>query len=426
MPTAPDNSPLIAVIDRMRSLGMVPALGKRLQRDVAPVQAELRETIVGQIPAFTESGNPEILPELAAHSAQHVDEIAHLLGGRAPGKFDFVTDNARRRAEQRFPLEATLHAYRCGLRAMSNWIRQSALQEPGFDEHAVTAAAADFAIEYTDIISNLVTAEYVAHTRALSEAEGDRRSELLGTLLGGYDESDGRVARLLRRAGYLEQRQAFCVVLAQSVDAKEMENPARARRLADALSAAVGKLPGRRLLGIRDNHVVALISNTRRVSGWTAPQSKLAERVFPALTTLGPAVLIGMSADVPSTSHIPKALEEARVALDFAHVGQRVVRYSDIPVRQMILRQARSGVQSALPVWVDALLVADRKSGGSLVGTLRAYASANMNVLQAAKKLNVHPNTIYARMQRINDITGYDAREFNALNELLLAADCRQ
>jgi sugar diacid utilization regulator len=205
-----------------------------------------------------------------------------------------------------------------------------------------------------------------------------------------------------------------------------MENPARARRLADALSAAVGKLPGRRLLGIRDNHVVALISNTRRVSGWTAPQSKLAERVFPALTTLGPAVLIGMSADVPSTSHIPKALEEARVALDFAHVGQRVVRYSDIPVRQMILRQARSGVQSALPVWVDALLVADRKSGGSLVGTLRAYASANMNVLQAAKKLNVHPNTIYARMQRINDITGYDAREFNALNELLLAADCRQ
>ena len=35
------------------------------------------------------------------------------------------------RAEQRFPREATRHAYRCGLRAMSSWIRTHAAAASG-------------------------------------------------------------------------------------------------------------------------------------------------------------------------------------------------------------------------------------------------------------------------------------------------------
>lgn len=56
----------------------------------------------------------------------------------------------------------------------------------------------------------------------------DRRTELLLLLVSGIDESDGRFARLLKRAGYAEQRQVFCVVLVQSVDPLEIESPARA------------------------------------------------------------------------------------------------------------------------------------------------------------------------------------------------------
>jgi sugar diacid utilization regulator len=48
-----------------------------------------------------------------------------------------------------------------------------------------------------------------------------------------------------------------------------------------------------------------------------------------------------------------------------------------------------------------------------------------MNVLKSAEILAVHPNTIYARLQRILDVTGLDAKEYHALNELLIVADCR-
>lgn len=48
-----------------------------------------------------------------------------------------------------------------------------------------------------------------------------------------------------------------------------------------------------------------------------------------------------------------------------------------------------------------------------------------MNVLKAAQSLGVHPNTVYARLQRIFDISGLQARSFDALSDLLIVCDCR-
>jgi sugar diacid utilization regulator len=47
-----------------------------------------------------------------------------------------------------------------------------------------------------------------------------------------------------------------------------------------------------------------------------------------------------------------------------------------------------------------------------------------MNALRAAKDLGIHPNTLYARMRRIRDLTGLDPLTFHALTEMLLAVDC--
>jgi sugar diacid utilization regulator len=35
-----------------------------------------------------------------------------------------------------------------------------------------------------------------------------------------------------------------------------------------------------------------------------------------------------------------------------------------------------------------------------------------------------HPNTVYARIERIRQLTKIDCQTFHGLNELLLAADC--
>jgi len=50
----------------------------------------------------------------------------------------------------------------------------------------------------------------------------------------------------------------------QPVNAAEMENPARAGRIANALSEALAAMPVRVLIGMRNNAVVGVISARRR------------------------------------------------------------------------------------------------------------------------------------------------------------------
>ncbi|NNC63904.1 MAG: helix-turn-helix domain-containing protein [Gammaproteobacteria bacterium] len=386
----------------------------------------LKQAVLEEVPAYSDSANPEILPGLENHLRDNVSRITALLDGSRNADFEFVREYAERLAQRRFPLEALLHTYRCTHKVLSPWLRDIALAHADNTAHVrrVVAAVADFAIEYTDTVSTTATATYVNHTRLLAEAEGDRRTELLNILLHGYDESDSRAAQLLRRAGYLEQRQSYCVVAARSVEPSEMENAARAQRMADSISEVLAATPLRTLIGVRDNLVIAVVSGTRRQSGWTAPRSPLADRLVPQLKKVGPAALIGMSNDVPSTSHIPRAAIEAKLALDFASFAERVMPYASVSVRQLLISYARNRMQSALPTWLDDFLRADAKARGKLSATLRAYADADMNVLQAAKRLSVHPNTIYARAQRISDITGRNPLSYHTLTEMLLAADC--
>ena len=274
------------------------------------------------------------------------------------------------------------------------------------------------------MISTIIAAEYVAHTRALAEAESDQRTALLNILLSGYDESDGRAERLLKRAGYLEQRQAYCIALAQSTNAVEMEFPQRAQRIANAMMELVSTSPIRGLVGIRNSVVNAVFSAPRRQSGWTAPQTNLAERLRSMLFGLGPAVLVGMSTDQPSTSFLPRALHEATIALEFASVSRRVVQFSDLPIRALMLHRGGDYVRTAAPTWVAMLLNADEKAKGSLIRTLRVLADADLNVQLAGRQLKVHPNTIYARLGRIKELTGLDGQRYHDLLELLLVADC--
>ncbi len=421
---APSPRALLQTLERLAALHVIPDVAAALRRSAATVEAALRDAVLSEVAGFSDSRNPQILPDLKGHSKDHVAEVTRLFAGEEPDDFGFVRAHARRRAEQRFPLEVSLHAYRCGHRVLSRWLRDAAAGARPDSARETVDAIADFAIEYTDVISAVMTSEYVAHTRLIEAAEGDRSAELLNILLSGYDESDGRIARLLKAAGYLDQRQSYCLIAARTPIASEIESPERAQRLLAALADLIAPASIRLLAGVRNGRVVAVASALRRQSGWTAPQTSLAERLNALLLQLGPSVLVGVSADRPSTASIPKALREASAALDFASVDRRVVLFSSLPVRSLLVHAGGEYVRSAAPVWSEALLVADAKAGGALVKTLTALADADLNVQLAGRRLAVHPNTVYARLLRIMDMTGLDGRRHHDLVELLLAVEC--
>jgi sugar diacid utilization regulator len=142
------------------------------------------------------------------------------------------------------------------------------------------------------------------------------------------------------------------------------------------------------------------------------------------LSRVGNAALIGVSNDAPSTSYIPVARREATTALELASVSQRVVQFSEIPLRTLLIHFAAQDLRRVLPAWAKDFRQADDKTGGALVATLRAYAGVDMNIVKAAHLLRLHPNTVYARLQRIFEVTGLRATAFSALSDLLAVSDC--
>jgi hypothetical protein len=418
MPEFAQKRMLSALLRQLAELGVIPAAAAHL--DGVAAARDLSAALLAEVQALQTSANPQLLPAVDRHVHEHVAELRRLFGGGDLGDFDFVRIHAEERAEQRFPLEVTLHAYRCGHRVLSQWLRQAAMAAGVASPPQAVAAVADFSIEYTNTISTVAAAAYVARTRLLAEAEGDQRTELLTILLSGYDESDSRVAQLLKRAGYLEQRQTYCVALIQPVNAGEMAHPDRARRIIAALSDALAGTTVRMLAGVRNGAVTAILSDRRRLSGWTAPQESLAARLRERLLTLGPAVITGLSGDHPSTAYLPRALGEAATALDLASVTDRVVPFSRLPLRALLIHRGADLLRSTPPAWAEALSQADP----ALVATLRAIAAADLNVQQAARQLGKHPNTIYARLARLRELTGLDGQRYGDLSEMLLAAEC--
>jgi DNA-binding PucR family transcriptional regulator len=416
------------VLGRTRVNSLLAAVAERAVQRAAPLARQLQMTVLAEVPEFSRSRNPDLLPELARHGQEHVSEILRLLRGGRLRQLDFVHEHARRRAEQRFPMAATLHAYRSGHKVLSHWLRESVLSLPeaAADKQLALTAIVDFSMEYTDAVSTAFADTYASHALLLAEVAGDQRSQLLRTLLSGQDEADVGAARVLRAAGFLEERQTFCVALARSVDPAEMADAARARRLVEAVDRVLADSAVRRVIDLHDYKVAMVFADVRRISGWTAPRSSLARRISAALIQVGNAALIGVSNDVPSTAHIPAAYQEALTALELASVNQRVLQFTDIPLRELLLHFSAEQLGNALPPWSKEFYASDDRLQGALSATLRAYAAADMNILQAAKALEIHPNTIYGRMQRIADISGLQPRSFAALSELLIVCDGRR
>ena len=86
----------------------------------------------------------------------------------------------------------------------------------------------------------------------------------------------------------------------------------------------------------------------------------------------------------------------------------------------MTLRGDATALRLLAPA-VRRFVEEDAAGGGALIGTLRAYAAANLNAKVAAERLFVHVNTAHHRLSRIEEKTGCDLRDLADVQELLIA-----
>jgi len=131
----------------------------------------------------------------------------------------------------------------------------------------------------------------------------------------------------------------------------------------------------------------------------------------------GVEVRAGISSVGKDPATVPRGYAEAGRALARTTAQRPVVALAEMSPFEFLLASADSDASAAIADKGARLLEAD--ANGQMADTLLAYAAADLNVSEAARRLVVHPNTVRYRLRRVSELTGSDTRRFEDLIDLL-------
>lgn len=126
-------------------------------------------------------------------------------------------------------------------------------------------------------------------------------------------------------------------------------------------------------------------------------------------------ILAGLSTICPQPTDLARGLGQARQALTAARAlpgPLRLCRFEDLGVLELLLAiPDRSLIDRFVTATLGPLLQHDKAHPGVLTPTLEAWIQANGNLVAAARRLNVHRNTLQHRMHQIEALIGLDPQD---------------
>ncbi len=122
--------------------------------------------------------------------------------------------------------------------------------------------------------------------------------------------------------------------------------------------------------------------------------------------------VLGLSELRESPADAAGAYREARDAATIAHALLRdggAIAYSEVGAyRYLVQIGAEDAPRDRMRAAVDLLIEYDRRRRTALLDTLERYLSERRSVIESARALYIHPNTLRQRLGRIEELTGLD------------------
>lgn len=329
------------------------------------------------------------------------------------GRSDFPITRAQstRRVRQGICLADMLQAFRIGQLKLWERVQDAARDDPRAQQAALSIVGQIMHLYET---CSALGAEAYLEAERQQFAESDRlRRDLLEDLLARNHISPGPKQALLRAAG-LEPEKRMVVVLAELVDVLPP-----GRTPTDAVAAVRrGDTGAPGLTVVRQDEIVGIAAVPFGGAGAILRQL---EHAVDDLAHQQVRLAVGVSTVHSTLREVPEAYHEARtarlglgnrpgvVALPRLSVFEYLMLRDDDTARRLIRPAHRHFIQD------------DAGKGGALVQTLVEYAASDLNATIAAKRLHMHVNTMYYRLERIAERTGCDLRRFADVQELLIA-----
>lgn len=397
------------------------AIVDAFERRQGSVAAAMTRAVLAEVGSYPASGEPGLAEEVQKHSLEHVRcFVACARRGRPPqgDEVEFVRDRAQHRERDEMPLSALLHAYRLGLREV--WRALVAVAEEQEAHRDTVSEVTAFALAYTDAISVAAADAYTRATeRRRADSERERR-DLLEDLLAGRE-----VDRRAEEFG-LDLHPPLAVVVAApppttaprsgaAVPGRAQPAPMRPldpetlRRAALAFERQASSGPQEAFVVPHHGRVVLLAPIGR---GGIADLRNRIARALSALARSGhDRLAAGISLPVSNLAGAAHGYVEATRAHRHAPAGT-VVALSDVRLLDYLVEHAGETAHRMVPAWTATLT-------DELVSTLRMFAANDLNVARTAPALNVHPNTVRYRLDRVATLTGRNPRRFLDLVDLL-------
>jgi PucR C-terminal helix-turn-helix domain/GGDEF-like domain len=380
------------------------------------------ELLKRQSPEYRNAVDDEFTKESKSHCAELLQLIVAIARAQPAPKgdaFGFVRTHAIWRARHEVPLIASLHAYRLAHRTYWEMSRDRLLTDsPHPSATGTLSMLADFWLQFFDLVGAIL-AEAHSVEEGLIVAQGSRRLvRLVDDLLQGRPPSGGEAQRLLTLCGF-RAGAPMAIAIAkpfQMVNGEPLDLEAALRSSVRLIEQALSGETFGKLTDIRSPEVVAIVCSENE----TARRALRALQDGCAQSALnGHATRIGVSCDTREIAGLPKALEEARLALDFTSGAKPLLHFSGIDLAELLVQRADHAAFRLIPDWAKHFHTGDPDQSQPLLHTISAFAESNFNVKQTAQRLSVHTNTVYFRLNRIKKLTGVDPRTYAGMSLLL-------
>ncbi len=382
------------------------------------------ELMQRESPEYRNSVDDEFAQELKTHCGELLKTIVAIADGRAKelgtDPFDFVRTHAEWRARHHVPLLASLDAYRLAHRIYWEITRETLLRH----SHPKTAmpslaTLSDFWIELFDYVG-AVLAQAHAVEDGLVAAQGTQTYvDLIDDLLRGLHPRDPQAQRLCAMCG-IRSGASMAVLVARprsSENGAPIDLEVTLRSLVRLIEQVLPAASFGKLIDIRNDEVTAIICS-KTDTARTLVQA-LRRHAFLRRAPARPAPRIGVGLDTSEIPQLPRSLEEARLALEFATTEQPLMHFGDIDVLELLVQRADRAAFRLIPDWARHFHPTSDGQSREMLRTIRTFADCNFNVKKTARGLGVHTNTVYFRLNRVKKLTNIDPRTYSGISHLL-------
>jgi hypothetical protein len=343
--------------------------------------------------------------------AEHVRVFARSgRAGRPPDEADlaFVRDLGTRRAQDLFPLAALVQGMRLGQRVLWDAIDDAA----GPHGHEVVVALTAHLLDYTHLASYQLEKAYVQTRRQIETTGQQTRLEFFEDALSGQlfarCDGPGRAVAL----GFEPDATYVVAVLGLATEPADPDNLAPLRAALECRAWADGRRP---FVVTRGENVVC-VAAARHTTPVRNTITGIAS-VMPA--PLATDVVAGIGGPCRGLAEVPRAHEHALLALRHARNVGGVVVLQDVGTFPYLLSSADQTARQLSTRRAERLRAEDARCHGLLARTFTVYVDCNLNVIRAANKLGLHPNTIRSRLAKVERLTGLDTRRVTDVMELV-------